>query len=144
MLLMEGFGREADLRLVHDSRKDKEKQYTQVNPFLFIPLLIVAALLVAAATMAAFIYPKRHMVLRVPVSSRQLMSCAQAREAGDRETAYGHPQAKLQMGIVKEYENGEEKQKFSVDATNTASYKPSFQWLGSRAEESIEDSFWHP
>lgn len=100
MLLTEGFGRTEDLHLVNDSREDKEKQYTQVRIFLFIPLLIAVLLLAVGATTARLMYPKRHIVLRVPVNSVQLMSCARAREKGGRETTFGHSQAKLQMSIA--------------------------------------------
>lgn len=74
------------------------------------------------------------MVLQVPVSTGQLLSCARARAAGTGEVAFGHAQAKLQMGIVKYYEDGEEKQKFSVDAAKTVPYEPTTRWVGSSSD----------
>lgn len=140
MLLLEGFGHQADLWLVHDPREDEDKVYTQVNLVLFIPLLATSIVLVTGAILVGLNQPKRGFVLQVPVSTGQLMSCARAREACSGEEAFGHPEPNLQTGIVTDSEDGEEKQKFSVDARNTVPYKPGVQWLGGTADKSRESS----
>lgn len=71
---------------------------------------------------------------QVPVCTEQLMRCARAREAGSRNSAFGHPKAKLSMGVVRDFEEGEEKQRFSVDAKDSEPYEPKVPWLGQAAD----------
>lgn len=134
MLLLEGFARNADLQSIRDYRQDTTKLVTQVDERLFIPLLFATVVLVAGAIAAAVSQPKRDMVLQVPVSTQQLMSCARAREAGDDMSAFGHSQGTLRMGIMKDGEDGEKKQKFSVNAQYAVPYNPKVGLSGGRNE----------
>lgn len=131
MLILEGFGRNADLRRIRDHRKDEGITYTRVNVIIFLPLLIAPIAMSAGAIVAAWSQPKRRMVLQVPVCTQQLMSCARAREADVGEALFGYPQAKLQMGIIRDFEEDEEMQKFSVDASKTVPYEPKVRRVGS-------------
>lgn len=128
MLLLEGYGRDADLRRVRDFRQDEVKIYTAVNVLWLTPLTIVVGLLVVGAIAAKLRQPKHSMVFQVPVSFGQLMSCARAREADVGATAFGHPAAKLQMGIVTVYEDDAERQKFSINASETVPYNTEAGW----------------
>lgn len=126
MLMLEGFGREADIRSVRDYRKDEIEIVTEIRLLLFIPLLIATLALVTGAAIGLVLQPKRTMIFQPPVSMEQLMACARARDSGaQHDHAFGHPNQKLVMGIVKDNYG---LQRFSVDALNTEEYNSSLGW----------------
>lgn len=122
MLLLEGFGRSADLGRIRDHREDKPKLHTQVNILLLIPLLFVTIVLGVRGIAAVLRHPKRAMVLQVPVCTDQMMRYASEMEAGVKSDA------KLRMGIEKVYVRAEKKQRFSAYSTKPALYNPMIPW----------------
>lgn len=127
MLLLEGFGRTADLRRMRDYRQDKFRLHTNVNVPLLVPLFIVTGMLGVGSIVAACSQPKRGMVLQVPVSIEQLMRALRARETGEK-SAFGPGEAKLRLGIERVNMNDQEMQKFSVDVTKSVPYDAAVPW----------------